>query len=474
MSSRDHIDRYEIQGVLGRGSMGIVYHARDPLIGRELALKKMHPPEFAESDPSGKLRSRFARELKAVGRLSHPNIVMVYDAGNMDDEGASFIAMEYVPGQTLREKVPRDTTMPPRGVLDLAMQVARALEYAHAQGVVHRDVKPANILIRNDGLVKLADFGIARFGASELTNASGSIGSPSYVAPESLRGGVIDGRADLFSLGVVLYELLTGSKPFQAEALAALFQQVLCDDPIPPSERNEAVPADWDPVIARLLAKSPADRYPGAAPLLDDLRCLERGLPPGGDPTGAETRHLVIPAPRDRAAEKALVPAARRRRHVVPPHGKAMLALSMIAIFAMGMMITAIALGSLRSTRSSQPVALQPKAAPSVTPVVDDAAMMIRFRHNIKAGKIAVTMDGASILDESFLTLAGRNRRERRRLSRRVVVPAGKHRFEVTVVGPKDRQWTTSTTHSIGSGGRTVMWIELKGVFRRKLRVVWP
>jgi len=278
MPPRERIDRYEIDGVIGHGSMGVVYRARDPVIGRELAVKTIRLSESAVAE-SPESKERFARELRAAGILSHPNIVTVYDAGNLSEDSAAYMAMEYVEGRSLRERIRPGERMRSEDALDLALQVARALDYAHARGIVHRDVKPGNILIREDGLAKLADFGIARFGPSDVTKEGGSVGSPSYVAPEVLRGEPVDGRADLFSLGVVLYEVLTGARPFQSETLPGLYHQILSSSPVPPASIGPEIPAEWDAVILKLLAKRPSDRYAEAGDLLEDLRRLERGLP---------------------------------------------------------------------------------------------------------------------------------------------------------------------------------------------------
>src|SRR5262245_29294149 len=213
MTEQRSIDRYEVQEIIGRGAMGVVYRAVDPVIGRVVALKTIcsvderYLGELAEDSVE-----RFAREARAAGLLSHPNIVTIYDVGQMADTGISYIAMEFVEGKTLRQLVGQGARLSSERVADVALQVSRALDYAHQRGIVHRDVKPANILIRDDGLIKLTDFGVARMGVSELTRTGESVGSPSYIAPEILLDQPVDGRADLFSLGVVLYELLTGTK----------------------------------------------------------------------------------------------------------------------------------------------------------------------------------------------------------------------------------------------------------------------
>ncbi|MEM8930492.1 MAG: serine/threonine-protein kinase [Acidobacteriota bacterium] len=206
----ERIDRYEILEILGRGAMGEVYLALDPKFDRRIALKVMTGHRLGEDDELDELRRRFVVEGRAAGRLNHPGIVTLYDADSDAQTGWPFLAMEWVDGESLRKRLKRDGPLPVREVVDLGAQVARALAYAHAQGVVHRDIKPANLLLHQDGRVKVADFGVAKLVSSSLTLTGQVLGSPNYMAPEQVRAEPVDGRTDLFALGVVLYEALTG------------------------------------------------------------------------------------------------------------------------------------------------------------------------------------------------------------------------------------------------------------------------
>ncbi len=256
------IDRYEVLAQLGQGAMGVVYRARDPQLERVVAIKTLRrdlglPPEqFTE------LKTRFYQEATAAGRLNHPNLVAIYDV--VEVEGVPHIVMEYLEGRTLAEIITREGPLPPRRAVDLITQICSALEYAHAHGVVHRDIKPGNILVNASGGAKLSDFGIARISGSHLTQTGVLVGTPAYMSPEQLNGAMVDGRSDLFSLGVALYEALTGVNPFKADELAATLYRVVHADPVPLQAKNPTVPPDLDTAVTRALAKTPDERYPDA------------------------------------------------------------------------------------------------------------------------------------------------------------------------------------------------------------------
>ncbi|HEX3553557.1 MAG TPA: serine/threonine-protein kinase, partial [Thermoanaerobaculia bacterium] len=213
------LGRYEIADEIGKGAMGVVYLARDPLIGRLVALKTFRIGYSVRDSEMEQFRIRFMREAQSAGILTHPNIVTIHDVVESSEEGMAFIAMEYVRGTNLKLLLQGDQSLPLSFVLETIAQVGDALDYAHSNRVVHRDVKPANILITTDNKVKITDFGIARLDSSNLTQEGQLLGTPNYMAPEQIQGREVDHRADLFSLGVVLYEMLTRHKPFQGENL---------------------------------------------------------------------------------------------------------------------------------------------------------------------------------------------------------------------------------------------------------------
>ncbi len=270
--------RFEITGVLGEGAMGTVYLAHDPQIERPVAVKTLRPG--AGGEQAQEIASRFLKEAKLAGRLQHPNIVTVYEAGR--DQGVDFIAMEYVDGEPLTRLLPSEKEFPLAERVDVVRQVALALEHAHERGVLHRDVKPANILRMRDGRVKVADFGIGKLltAGGDLTRTGQMIGSPAYMSPEQIRGEKLDGRSDFFSLGVVFYELLTGSRPFPGDTITTLVYQILHTEPRDPLKLRADLPASAREVFARLLAKSPDKRPANAKEFLREVHTIEKELVP--------------------------------------------------------------------------------------------------------------------------------------------------------------------------------------------------
>jgi serine/threonine-protein kinase len=278
------LGRYELLGELGRGAMGIVYRARDPIIDRVVALKTIDSGRSGEAAAS--FTERFFQEARSAGRLNHPNIVTIYDAGEAG--GQAYIAMEFLEGNGLREMLDEHAPFAVARAVEIASQVARGLAYAHEHGVVHRDVKPANIIVLGNRRPKITDFGIARLGEADVL-AGSRAGSPKYMSPEQIRGdGALDGRSDIFSLGAVLYEMLTGRQPFGGAEVVDIMRTVLQDTPQPPSAHNPRVPAELDALVLRMLAKRPDERHPSARWLYRELRQLEEKLEKV--PTGAALR----------------------------------------------------------------------------------------------------------------------------------------------------------------------------------------
>jgi predicted Ser/Thr protein kinase len=268
-------DRYEIHKRVGRGGMADVFLARDRLLDRQVAIKVLFP-EFAV-DPN--FVERFRREAQAAANLSHPNIVSVYDWGKY--EGTYFIAMEYVHGRTLAEILKTNQRLTPKQGAEIASEVAAALGFAHEAGLAHRDIKPANILIGANGQVKVADFGIARAmnsaTESNLTQAGSVMGTASYFSPEQAQGAQPDPRSDLYSLGIVMYEMIAGKPPFTGENPVAIAYKQVHDQPTPLNKLVDGVPRAFEAIVAKLLAKDPKLRYPSAHALRDDLRRFRNG-----------------------------------------------------------------------------------------------------------------------------------------------------------------------------------------------------
>ena len=249
--------------------MGVVYQGFDPVIGRTVAIKTMlteglTPAEFED------FKARFQREAQAAGMLNHPNIVTVYDFG--EDSGVLYLAMEFLEGRSLQDIVEEEGVLPVERIIPVYEQVCGALDLAHSHKIIHRDVKPANIMILNSGIVKMTDFGIAKMLATGMTQAGQILGTPNYMSPEQVRGRQIDGRSDIFSLGVILYELVTGEKPFGGQNITTVIYRIINENPIPPRELDSTIHPGLSYVIQKALAKSPEERYQTCHEFADDLK----------------------------------------------------------------------------------------------------------------------------------------------------------------------------------------------------------
>jgi hypothetical protein len=269
------IGRYDIIGKLGHGAMGIVYKATDPRIGRTVAIKTISTAGTGVD--MDQYRERFVIEAKSAGRLNHPGVVSVYDVTD-DDAGRPCLVLEFVEGTTLDRVMSKDLVPLPRA-LDIVAQVARALDYAHTNGIVHRDVKPANIMLTASGQAKLSDFGIAKMEGTTMTIAGQILGTPAFMSPEQCTGSALDRRSDIFSLGTVLYMLATGTKPFSGDTFTAVAYQVVHTAPLPASQVKPALPVEIDRIIAKCLAKNVAERYGTAGELANDIDALRAANP---------------------------------------------------------------------------------------------------------------------------------------------------------------------------------------------------
>lgn len=253
------VARYVIRGELGRGGMGVVYDAIDPMIGRPLAVKVIHLRAVSELDDAETLNERLMREARSAGQLSHPGIVTIFDVGR--ERNSAFIAMERVHGPSLRQIVASGHTLAVKEVLRILRQTASALDHAHLHGIVHRDIKPANIMVQTDGVVKVTDFGVAKIVAEHPTVSGLIVGTPSYMSPEQIEGRAVDGLSDQFSLAVLAYELLTGARPFNAESIATLAYLITYAERPSVQRLKPELPTALDPVFARALNRSPAERF---------------------------------------------------------------------------------------------------------------------------------------------------------------------------------------------------------------------
>ncbi len=335
--------KYQIESVLGRGAMGVVYLAHDDAIGRPIAIKvldlSLAPTERIRQD----FIQRFTREARAAGRLNHPNIVTIYDAG-LDETGRqSYLAMEFLTGMRLDEKLAAGMLTVEESV-NILYDIANALDYAHQQGVIHRDIKPTNIFVTPGGLTKIMDFGIARLESSELTHAGEFLGTPAYMSPEQAAGAVVDHRTDLFSLGIVAYEMLTGARPFAAESVTGILHQIANHHPDPPSHRRPEVPRSLDRVVLRLLEKKPEHRYKHGADAAKELARLK--------PTMKMEHPDLNPL---------ATAALKRAPEVIPPAGPpAWRGLALAGLLGIALGVIGLTVHHYRQAAASAPVAGKP------------------------------------------------------------------------------------------------------------------
>jgi len=275
--------RYEIVGELGRGAMGIVYKAVDPVIGRTVAVKTIRLSEEGTGLKHDELLARFQTEARAAGLLTHPNIVVVFDAG--EEDGLYYITMELVEGKSLQALLDGGHSFPLPRTLRILDQTCNALQFAHERNVVHRDIKPANLMLTADDTVKITDFGTAKilqFGAAQQT--SHVMGTPSYMSPEQVKGRAVDGRSDIFSLGVMLYEMVTGEKPFPGQNITTVIYKIVNEEPVPPRQIDPSIHPGISAVVMKALAKEPEQRYQSCREMLEDLRNYRAQGAAGGNP----------------------------------------------------------------------------------------------------------------------------------------------------------------------------------------------
>ena len=294
MTTMTKAGRYEIVGELGRGAMGVVYRATDPVIGRSVAVKTIRLTAEGTGLSRNELLTRFQTEARAAGLLTHPNIVVVYDAG--EEDGLYYITMELVEGKSLQALLDGGHAFPAPRVLRILEQTCGALQFAHERSIVHRDIKPANLMLTADDTVKVTDFGTAKilqFGTVQQTTHV--MGTPSYMSPEQVKGRPVDGRTDIFSLGVVMYEMLAGEKPFPGQSITTVIYKIVNEDPLPPRQLNPSLHPGLNEIVLRALAKEPEARYQSCRELLEDLRhyrVLGAGSQDSPDATLVSRRNL--------------------------------------------------------------------------------------------------------------------------------------------------------------------------------------
>lgn len=369
------LDRYQITGTLGKGATGTVYRAHDPLIDRTVAIKTVDCAGFSR-EQSEAFEESFYREAKSAGRLNHRNIVTIHDVGRSGD--LVYIAMEFLDGRSLREILDSGVVLPLEHIAKIAIQIADGLAFAHANHVVHRDIKPANIMVTGNNWVKIADFGVAMLPNTSLGSAGFAQGSPRYMAPEQIAGQNADNRSDIFSLGVVLYEMLTGRPPFNGSNIKEVLDQVLHTAPPLPSSFHPDLPQGFDRVVARAMAKDPEKRYQNAAEMAAQLRKYRRMVieakreqnpPPASAPSAA-----AAPPSGVVGAETVQIRTKRKPVHVPAPARRTdFLRLGVPLIVTLGILL-AVGWWWLRPANTPSPVIAKPEPAPILAPASASSA----------------------------------------------------------------------------------------------------
>ncbi len=457
------LGRYLIEAEIGRGAMGVVYRAYDPQIGRQVAIKtiSLSGQEFADEQ---EYRSRFLREVRAAGRLSHPGVVTIFDAGQDPETEEPYLVMEYVTGEPLSKVLGRNRKLSLPLALQYAQEIAEALDYAHTQGVVHRDIKPANILITEDGHTKIADFGVAWL-RQEITQVGEIVGSPAYMAPEQMNGKQGDARSDLFSLGVVLYSMITGFRPFQGNSAKTVVFKVMNIEPVPVTSFQTEVSPQLDAIVSRAIAKDPESRYPSGAALAHAIQrfresgsvatdtasfmtpSLHTDTPHGGKKNAAAKSYMrysllaailfvaiagSLFAWRIAKVRNVPLPAdviAELRLHPVRPHPLATAQTQIRAV-----------LEKVRPRRTR--VRAKNMQAPLPTPApVASARVQVEIEHHFNAAKASLWLDDKLISDQNL-----RGGDQKHSLLRTVEInqvtnfqfPPGKHWLQIRVLSPSN------------------------------------
>ncbi len=354
------IGKYDVEERVGEGAMGVVYRAVDPVLKRRVAIKVMSDA-FAQNDD---LRERFLREAQAAGSLQHPNVITIYDFGDVD--GHPYIAMEFVEGQDVAELIAHQVPLSVVDKLDLAIGVLQGLAYAHKRGIVHRDIKPANIRVDDEGKARIMDFGVAHLASSNMTKSGVMLGTPSYMAPEQIVGGKVGPQTDIFSVGAVLYELLTGARPFEGGTLQAVMYRVLSENPAPLSTVAPGLPARLNDVVMRALAKDAVNRYSSALDMANDLIAIRAAM----DASAASPGTLSLRATIESAIEvrkSREIQRSRNRRVVLSSGGVALAAALVLTTWAL----------ARRGAGSGIASVPQNHASPSSAPAGTDSAASV-------------------------------------------------------------------------------------------------
>jgi serine/threonine protein kinase len=474
---RESLGRYRIEAEIGRGAMGVVYRGQDPNIDRIVAIKTISLAGIEESQEQ-EYRERFAQEARAAGKLAHPGIVTVFDAGEDPETHEPFFVMEHVAGRPLSDEIAAaGGRLPLFEALKFGCQIADALHYAHSQGVIHGDIKPANILITAEGKAKIADFGVAHLNQAVATQAGKVFGSPAYMAPEQMNGSKPDVRSDLFSLGVTLYSMLTGFRPFQGNSAQTVCFKVMNVEPLPVSSLQADLPPELDRIVQRAIAKDPRDRYQSGADLAADLRVFASNEDSFADATGFLTRALE----QDRS---------RARRPVRLVFSRRMALEAAIAVVTIALVLTGL---EFRDQYREAETLLPPPpvlSAPEIQkspperalivkkPIrhtgplpVQTAKVRVEILHRFPNGSASVWLDKKLVFDQEL-----RASTQGHGLFKTIVMnqtsdlqfSSGEHELEVRVVSPGLYDQTESLQANLTAGAEHVLYVDCD---RKKMRL---
>jgi serine/threonine-protein kinase len=490
------LGRYQIERELGRGMMGIVYSATDPDLGRRVALKTIQIGFAIPAGERAAFEERFKREARAAAVLQHPGIVVVHDVGHDPATNTPYIALEYMEGKTLAEHMAGAGPMEWRKAALVVAQLAEALFHAHSRKIIHRDIKPANIMLLDSGQAKVMDFGIARLEASTLTSTGEFFGTPAYMSPEQARGDPVDPRTDLFSLGCVLHQLLTGKKPFDGPTLPAVLMRVMQETPVPPSRLHPGVPPGLDQVVARALAKDRDARYADGRSMAEDLEDVVADRPPRhASATAAEDalEETRVSAPQSAPPVKnagghdtsrlATVLSAAAGTSVIRPQGpsggrrRRTLFLGLGAGLLVAAGFTAAFLvprtGPLAVPTTPAPEPSAPERSPVV---VAPGQLEITVQHPLKTGVLKVWVDDKLVLQEELEGRVSKKilayKEHKGTLKETVDVPAGDRTIRVQVEGD-GFSGSRRIKGTFSSGGRRRLYAEISGLFKKDLKLGW-
>lgn len=455
-STHPRLGRYQTEAEIGRGTMGVVYRALDPKIDRVVAIKTI-ALSGEQPETYRQYRERFLQEARAAGRLSHPGIVTIYDSAEDPETSEPYIVMEYVAGEALSKIMSGgEQKLPLNAALQLSQEIAEALDYAHSQGVVHRDIKPANILITADGHAKVADFGVAKLNQELMAQPGQIVGSPAYMAPEQMIGAEADARSDLFSLGVILYSMITGFRPFQGNSARTVCFKIMNVEPVPVTSFEHDVPAQVNALISRAIAKEPKDRYQSGAEMARDIHLLRTN----GDLPAQDTAFfarvvqggLTSPRPpkfqRTRRRQRLLWAAAilvlgASGIFISPAHRLLQKPVALELQFpAPGLPAQFDRLSARTRAKLAKPrrtVLPEKAAAPQTAMPADpsDARMQVEIEHHFQAAKATIWVDDNVVFEQALRGASSRHpifrTVEMKQVSNLDLKP-GKHLLQVRVV----------------------------------------